>query len=67
MIYGNSNEKAVIYLYKFGILLSYLIGPSKRTIFAVLNFYLDRMENEKEDSNKNFARLIFNNLARQAV
>jgi hypothetical protein len=61
------NIPSLGHLYKFGVLLSYLIGPSKRTIFAVMNFYLDRMENEKDEQLRNLARLIFNNLARQAT
>lgn len=44
--------------------MSYLVGPTKKTIFAILNFFLDRMENENDETSRNYARVLFNNLAR---
>jgi hypothetical protein len=67
LLYENPNVKCAWQLYKFACILSYLIGPTKKTIFAVLNFFLDRMENEIDENNKYFSRIIFNNLARQAI
>lgn len=49
MLYDNPYPKALNLLYKFTMLLSYLIVPSKKTIYPVLNFFLDRMENEKDE------------------
>ena len=64
LLYENPLIKPTWHLYKFACILSYLIGPTKKTVFAILNFFLDRMENEVDEHNKHFSRIIFNNLAR---